>query len=165
LIWFDIDGVIRDLCTPAFGYDPPSWDHAVMKDGIESNIVGIIDRNLDILYNAPTFPYINVLKLAGGQRKVTLITHQQEHWKPCTNFWLWRNHIETIPIVFVSSMKDKLAHLKPGDLLVEDYPYYEDYSQIVLIDRAYNKNVETENRVTCESELGAALGIVTYKFI
>jgi hypothetical protein len=47
----------------------------------------------------------------------------------------------TTDITYVDNGRDKLALLAPEDLLIEDYPLFEDYSQIILLNQPYNREV------------------------
>ena len=68
--------------------------------------------------------------------------------------------MENIPdaiLRFVCRPEEKLEIIGDG-LLMEDYPFFEDNSQIILIDRPYNIDVKNPYaRVKLQSELKAIL--------
>lgn len=73
---------------------------------------------------------------------------------------------EAVDYVVLNLIKDQFERKrvwanekeKEGDLLVEDYPFFNDYSKIILIDYPYNRNVTGEvARVKNPDELRALL--------
>jgi hypothetical protein len=48
----------------------------------------------------------------------------------------------------------KLPLLKVNDLLIEDYPFFNDYSQVLVIDRLYNRDIKLQHkRIKSPSQL------------
>lgn len=127
----DIDGVVRNICffiNPA----PKTW-----KDG--SSIFKLVKENPNILISAPTTKYYSVIK--------SLIKHpiflstQPESWRPYTDKWL-ANHFESYKVIYVLNFLEKVAYINRTRYILEDYPHFKDYSNVILIDAAYNKNVK-----------------------
>jgi len=160
VIFFDLDGVIRDLCGAVFKNEPENWEWEEEGEDLYTKV----SRDLSALERAkPTEYYPLVLSLGF----VFILSSQPKEWRIFTTRWLdfWFNQNEAFTSSggemyyrFVDSPRDKLRIIRPGDVLVEDYPYFNDYSQIILIDRKYNRNVENpRRRVKTVEELREAL--------
>lgn len=138
MIHFDLDGVIRDLCKSTLGKQPTSWFQKI--DG--KDICQIIEENLDVLVNSkPTEYYESIVKL----KKISIITAQPIHWREKTKNWIL-DHFKynDIYLTFVEDGKKKLELLGENDIIVEDFPLFDDYSKVCLIDRPYNREVKGE---------------------
>ncbi len=150
---FDLDGVIRDLNTPAFGYEPPEWNHK--PNG--KDLVDIMNEKLYCLASAPPTEYAGVIKahISATPGVTKIITCQPEHWKRFAVYWLesyFAEILHKIDIFFVDSIQEKLQMLFDNETLIEDYPYFYDFEKIILIDRAYNQGVG-KRRVKSPGEL------------
>jgi hypothetical protein len=148
-IYFDIDGVLRDIATPVFGKSPDMW-HAKTASG--HNIVEYINRHRDILITAPVFEYEQVLKyLVERKKDVRLLTCQPILWQAHTMFWVAKNltYVEFHDIIIVRTPAEKLAYIMTDDdVLIEDNPEIADYfGRVILIDRPYNRCIKHERRV------------------
>jgi len=138
-IYFDLDGVIRDTCREVLGYYPHQWD-CYGPDG--RPYCQIIEDNLRLLYTAPVTQYHEVIKKLPF---VNILTCQPESWRDFTCCWLYEHfEFHQFDVIFVNHADEKLKILKPGDVLIEDYPLFSDYSQIALIDYPYNREVKGE---------------------
>lgn len=152
MIFYDLDGVIRDLCTPIWGRQAHEWNEK--KDGM--GLIEYVYQDLDILREAPPTEYYQTIF---AQPSVRILTCQPIEWRNPTREWLEKYfgaHCD-VEAIFVSAPSEKLARLKPSDVLVEDYPFFEDYSQIALIDRPYNQNVKAPIRIRNSRDLGEFL--------
>ena len=142
IIYFDLDGVLRDLCTATIGRQATSWDEKVDGEGI----IDIVNRGKSVLYTAQPTEYIKVFNEYDFGMTPCIMTRQLDSWKVYTeqwiNLWITQDHY----IKFVGH-ESKLIYLKEGDLLVEDYPGFEDFSQIALVDRPYNWDVIANRRI------------------
>ena len=151
-IFVDIDGVLRDLTTPIFGFDPEIWDYRV--DG--KNLVDLINEDLTILETAPPTKYLELIK---SLPEIHLLSCQPEHWREYTNRWIsqnlpFRRNINgdiTPSWVYTTTHDEKLDIIeKWNGILIEDYPFFspERYMKdIILIDHEYNKKVKCNRRV------------------
>ncbi len=155
---FDLDGVIRNLTYPVFGYEPPEWDYRIQEGGL----VEIVDRNPNILLTAPVTEYFAVIKAYIRQReeqtgKMTrILTLQKPTWMINTLAWMeYYFQSEPLNIIFVKTMEEKFKHLG-DDILVDDYPGFTDYSKVLIVDRQYNRGVEGD-RVSTPLELAEKL--------
>jgi NTP pyrophosphatase (non-canonical NTP hydrolase) len=72
---------------------------------------------------------------------VRFLTAQPESWRKYTSKWL-EDRFPGCSVIYVHKPKEKLALVRSFDgLLIEDYPFFDDYKDIVLIDRPYNRKV------------------------
>lgn len=149
MIIFDIDGVLRDIYTPSCGKDPDKWDAKINGKWLIEILESDLLKNVR---NAPPTEYIESLKLLD---RINLLSHQPKHWRGHTDIWLKNNlNGRDYRVVYVDEMASKLDYLLPGDVLVEDYPYYDNYSQILLINHKYNENVKGMiNRIKNKNQL------------
>lgn len=142
-IFFDLDGVIRNL-TAGIGYDPQSWNEP-LPDG--SNLYQFVNKNPNILLSAPPTEYWPLL----CEKEITIFTCQPDLWVQNTLIWI-SIYLKNATTVIFQKPEDKLKVLNSA-FLVEDYPFFKDYSNIILIDRPYNRNVNCCRRVQTTQEL------------
>ncbi len=150
---FDLDGVIRDLNTPVFGLEPPEWNHK--PNG--KDLADIIDENQMCLVTAPPTEYGDVIRqyIEHTPGKHKIITCQAEHWRFDTALWIdsyFQGIGYKIDVFYVDSIQEKLQMLFDNETLIEDYPYFDDYEKIVLVNRAYNQGIG-KRRVNTPKEL------------
>jgi hypothetical protein len=134
VIYFDIDGVLRDLAAGALGYQPGNWN--AIHNG--KDFCQVVHDNLDILTVSPPTEYLECLK---GLSAVTLLTSQFEHWIPRTAMWLEKHMPVPYATIYVKGPERKLAYLNEGTILIDDYPFFPSYERIALLERPYNKEV------------------------
>jgi hypothetical protein len=131
-LYWDLDGVLRNLHSSITGWDPQYWDHPLPNG---QNIFEYFrDNPHHLVYAEPTEYYKIVPK------DITIITCQPEEWRPYTSKWITVYFPQAL-VIYVDKSEQKLEYLKEGDLLIEDYPLFDNYKQVVLISRAYNKEV------------------------
>lgn len=142
-VYWDLDGVLRELGTYVLGYEPLSWD-AKNKDG--KTVIQIVNKCPEICMRCPESKYLPIVN--EYLDKITIMTNQMTSWIPYTNQWL-NNHIQIqYEVIYTKSPMDKLARLKEGDVLVEDFPGFSNYNNIALIDRAYNRHLDVPLRIS-----------------
>jgi hypothetical protein len=148
MIYFDLDGPIRDLIAVVHnGKAPLSWDQATPYG---TGFLEYVDNNLDILTEAPATEYYNIIKELPF---VTILTHQPKTWIPYTEDWINKYFKKgEYNVHFVNHPEEKFDFLKEGDILVEDYPMFKSYSQIALVEYPYNQHV-TGERVRIRSTI------------
>jgi FMN phosphatase YigB (HAD superfamily) len=150
-VFWDLDGVLRDIHGNFNGGSIHSWD---VRDSSGNGIVEYIDNNLSLLETAPTFKYIDI---AMQFHPIHIVSAQPDHWRKYTSKWL-DNYLPDAKVKYLLNTEDKLKYLESGRrILIEDYPYYSDYTHIILIDRPYNQNVVTQKRVHNNEELLTAI--------
>ena len=150
MIYWDIDGVIRGLSQEIWGFVPDEWSHKVAG----KTIVEAVNARPEICATAPPLEYLSVLN---NQSDAKILSSQPDSWRHWTNSWLNRNVLITYTVQYVEDTKEKLGQLSPGDWLIDDSPIFEDFSQIILVDRPYNRSIECPNRVCSPWELGRFL--------
>jgi hypothetical protein len=143
MFYWDIDGVLRELDQLTLGKTLPYWDYK--QNG--KSFVQLVDENIEICELAsPYQDYLDILNSCFT--KVNILTHQPNNWKPYTEKWL--NHYIKIPynLYYVNNIKEKEKFLRwPNDYLIDDYPLFSNYENILLINREWNKNVEAPMRI------------------
>jgi hypothetical protein len=143
MLFFDLDGVLRSL-THTIGFDPQSWN----EEYNGKSLVQYYDENLNLLEDAEPTKYLKLLP----NKVINIITFQPEKWIPHTQKWIDKYIKQVTKVTYVKSAKEKLDCLSDRDTLIEDYPFFDNYNQIVLIDQPYNKNVKTVKRISNEVE-------------
>jgi len=139
MIYFDLDGVIRDLAKGVLGYIPNHWDDKVNGMGL----VEILNGNLERLITSKPTPYYQTIKEFSTRPHI--VTLQAENWKILTVQWL-HNHFDKFDVSFVEGFGDK-SGVVGTDLIVDDYPFFdkEFYRQVILTRYPYNENVKEED--------------------
>ena len=130
-IWFDLDGVLRDLTREVFGHNEVDrWDYKNCKG---KTLVEVVDEMPWICYNAKPLPYLGIVN--NVMDHIDILTCQRKSWIPYTEDWC--NKYISLPytIRYIANPQNKLLVLGPDDVLVEDYPLYPSYQQICLIDQ------------------------------
>jgi hypothetical protein len=157
MIYFDIDGVTRDLCSIVFPNDPfVDWDQ---QNDQGEGFVDIVNKNPSLCKISPPTEYLHVIKSVSIPHFLTI---QPPSWRKYTIEWL-DYHVGRYDVQFLDHTENKLNFLQPRDLLVEDYPLFGDYSQVILIDRLYNRNVICARRVKTPIQLLDAIGGRAYE--
>ena len=131
MIYFDLDGVIRDISVVLFGGDPKEWGSKV-KSG--ENVFDFINNNLNVLVEAPVTDFYRFR----DYKIECILSCQPVRWRFYTNQWIDKFCPGVDVVRYVRKPEDKLSILKNGDFLVEDYPFFSDYSKIILVRRPYN---------------------------
>ena len=150
MVYFDLDEVIRSLSVHAMGYVAPSWEIPYLKDGVD--FLDVVENNLELLFTAPhTEIYDKIVRFLPY---VNILSHQPMSWRPFTTAWIYRKFtFSQVTLNYVDEAKEKLTFLKKDDYLIDDFPFFEDYSQIVLVDKPYNKKVKPFLRVNSTDDL------------
>lgn len=132
MTYFDLDGVIRDLTGTVF---PPMEFKDWATPIYGQDLISYFDERLHLLVEAPPTEYAPIIFKV---KDLHIITSQPQQWQENTTKWItsWRPDAK---IIFASK---KLHLLKDKDMIVEDYPKFDNYSQVVLIDHLYNRCVE-----------------------
>lgn len=146
-IFWDLDGVLRNLGYRFHDDFPDTWDEK-NKDGYD--IYDWIAENPDDLKNAPELEYAMVARLCCP---IHIVSCQPESWRPNTSKWI-DAHFDHARIKYLNNPQDKLKYLEGGKrILIEDYPNFNSYDFIILVDRRYNRTVSNVNRVHTCTEL------------
>jgi hypothetical protein len=145
-LYFDLDETTRAICMAAIGENGEHTnidEYEYLDEFIYNKIV---EPNPEIYAIAPRTYVCDAINDFLGH--VTFLTAQKEKYQPYTIRWIEKNI--TIPkasIQHVSLAKHKLKHLHPGDLLFDDYPYFDSYDQVVVVDRPWNRHIKSKYRV------------------
>jgi hypothetical protein len=150
-IYWDLDGVLRDLCKVVFGGHADVWDQ---KTESGKDLIETVDDDLDLLRIAPVSEYIEIAQLCDP---IHIITVQPDHWRKYTTNWI-DHYFKDAKVKFLNKPEDKLKFIVSGTrTLIEDYPLFSCYDNIILIDRPYNRNVKGVLRVSSPLGLMNAL--------
>ncbi len=154
-IVFDLDGVLRDIISYLekrynILIKEWYWNHGkkdIYKLIKEDNYRALIDAE-------PTDYLKSIIK---NFDYLEIWTNQPIEWLPYTNKWIDENikqYIDCEIKIMSSEQKEKLLVLDcDGIYLVEDYPNFKNYKNIILVDRLYNRNVICKHRVKNGKEL------------
>ena len=143
MVYFDLDGVLRDLCGAA-GIEPDKWNCKVGP--YNQSFVEFFGDNPELLLTAKPTEYLHIADFYNKYiSKITILTNQIESWRRLAVEWINIHFKGNAPEVIFA--KNKLAYLSSEkDLLIEDDPNLSDYSQVMLIDRSYNRNITLPHR-------------------
>jgi len=127
----DIDEVVRDLMYYVPG-TTKTWD-----DG--NPIFGIIKKNPELLSIAPVTKYYTTIR--DNIPDITFLSCQLMFWRKYTDIWL-NTHFKNFKVIYTSTFKEKINYIRNSVFVIEDYPKFDDYSSIILIDYLYNRDVK-----------------------
>ena len=154
MLWFDLDGVLRDLQVAIWGHNAPCWDYA--PDGL--GLVEIINQDRTLLLSAPPTKYYPAIAQLS---EIVILTHQQEGWKNLAEFWVRRYLPDYTRIIFVRKPEDKFNYLTfDDDILVDDYPFFKSYEKVALVDYPYNQQCDCRIRIKTAGDMEA---LIEYK--
>jgi hypothetical protein len=148
VIYFDLDGVLRDI-HKVVDWIPKYWEEPI--DGC--HIVEFFGKRPYLLMNAPATEYLlPVMHSFAGQ--FNIMTACPDSWLQPTLVWISKHLVGHLNSITFTGYLEKLHLLKKGDILIEDCPRYNDYSQIILIAKSYNADLELPHtRVSTPSQL------------
>jgi hypothetical protein len=159
LIYFDMDGVLRDLC----GHIRPtrsvaSWDNYIGDEPLMS----YINNHLEVLVKSPKTEYFDIIY---RQPIVSILTCQPKSWRKHTARWIskhFKKHDGEVNVRYTDSMDEKLGFLGPSDYLVDDCPNFKDFSRIILIRYQYNTHISgaaaiVEDKITLAKILDSGI--------
>lgn len=155
-VWWDLDGVLREIDKVGPGrnldmsvkdYYHKSWD----------KVKEWLDDNPKRLQKLPMTEYARTIFKYYNRRdsKMRIITCQPNHWRFHTIKWIQGRTPNSI-IYFTDTPKAKIPLITDNTrryALVEDYPHFESYENVILVDRRYNKDVNAHVRVHSAREL------------
>ncbi len=142
MIYFDLDGVLRNLCIACLGHEADEW-YETNDDG--DNVIEIVNKNKSVLFWARQTEYFDYVN--DNLDNVTILTNQLESWKQDTEMWLFCNFDIPYKVIYTKCSDEKLTFLKDDDILFEDYPFMRSYKNVALIDRKYNRCTKVPLRV------------------
>jgi hypothetical protein len=148
MIYWDLDGVLRNLQFEIYGSYPNKWDAIAGAGRFRGlDVFQAVAKDKRILLEAQPTEYLTVARIF---EPITILTTQPRDWKPYTRWWVrkWLN----ARVIFIDKPEDKLSYLQSA-FLIEDYPFFRDYSNIILIDRPYNQETNCEMRIKNPKQL------------
>lgn len=145
---FDLDGVIRLLYVEIEAKYGIITDYD-WRSPEGDDMCSYIEKDLDILLRAPKSEYFDVIK---KQENLEIWTYQLDHWKEITMKWIIDN-IGSVDVKFYNPYEKYQKIYELDYFIVEDRPKFESFERFILIDRAYNQNVNPRFRVKNTEEL------------
>jgi hypothetical protein len=139
-IFFDIDGVIRRLDLACFGYEPSRWDEK-NNDGL--NVLQIVNKDPSICERCNPSEYLNFIN---SLDKAVFLSNQLVKWIPYTDRWLNRNVTTCYEVIYTNNNKFEYMDLEK-DFIFDDYPLFDNYNNVMLVDRKYNKDTIAPIRI------------------
>ena len=147
LIYWDLDGVLRLLGSYVLGQEPDTWD----KKYKGKTVIQHINEHPEICLHAPESEYLPIVN--ENCEQLTILTNQLPSWIPWTDKWL-NNHIKiSYEVIYTNGPDHKLRLIDEKSILVEDYPLFNNYNNIALITRNYNKLLDVPLRISNPDEL------------
>ena len=149
MIFWDLDGVIRDISKATFGYHIPTWDH---RDALGKNLVQKVNDNIHILVSAPPTEYKDMIENAYSilDEPIHILTVQPRRWQAYTKLWILNllRNVEA-KITMFQNVSDKYKYFAAIEdaLLVEDHPCLPSYKRVVLVRRPWNSSVNHAHKV------------------
>ena len=141
--------MLRMLSSHAVNYNElNTWDYRNEKG---QSIIDIVNEHPEICLHSPESEYLPVVN--DWLDHITILSNQLSSWIPFTNRWLNNHIIIPYEVIYTKGPNDKLKYLTNGDWLIEDYPKFSDYNNIVLIDRPYNQSLDVPIRVRNPKQL------------
>lgn len=147
-IYWDLDGVLRNVSKTYIGFIPPEWNYVNEKG---KTITDLIEENPKLLATAKPLNYI---KVALKFPFITILTVQRKSWIPYTEKWL-EKYLSGISydVQYLNSFNEKLDIVGSSGFLIDDCPVLNDYSRIILVEYQYNIHVKSRFRVKYLNEL------------
>lgn len=154
MIYWDLDGVLRDISMATFGFHVPTW-HYKGEDG--KGIIQRVNDNISILARAPKTEYADLVERAYEVMDIPLhiLTVQPKRWQSYTRLWVLNNFSRIdCKITIFGHAHEKYQYLMENEvgLLVEDHPCLPSYDRIVLIRRPWNSSVNHAHKVISSIE-------------
>lgn len=162
-VFIDIDGVVRDIETPILGGHSQVWS-GIIVEGLDF-VEYITKRNIKMLSTAPKHDYYDVLqnwiktanKYKVGLNNLHFLSCQPHAWRPHTSKWL-KKHFPNISYTFTLSPVEKLDVVKKEKgWLIDDYPDFSDYSNVIIVDKPYNGHIFNCARIHSELDFLSVL--------
>ena len=141
-LFFDLDGVLRNLIPYTLKYEPDNWDD--IHNG--KTVVDIINEHPEVCAYSPGSEYLPIVNERLDH--ITLLTNQIFEWIPFTEIWLSRHMKIPYDVIYTKSSDHKLKYLGKHDILIEDFPNFFSYDNIALITRNYNKKLVVPLRIS-----------------
>lgn len=151
-IFFDVDGVIRNLGYPIFKRHPKCWNEQppYWQEGYGYfDLIKHYTEKPELQYLAPPTEYCRTVLTTCLQLAIMpeFVSCQPASWRDITNKWIeyymWRYDFHrSWGIHWVNEPEEKLEYIGRDGLIVEDYPMFNNYKQIILLDRPYNRSVK-----------------------
>lgn len=145
-IVFDLDGVLRDLdhsVAERFHLTNINEEEYYWTSTNGDRLEDLVNKDLNILLDVYPSEYAEIIKDYIIKNNSEIWTAQFLHWQDLTYHWIMNYFSPYKPKIRFIRPREKYGYTYIEDCyLVEDRPYYDSYSRIILIDKPYNRNVK-----------------------
>jgi len=145
---FDIDGVVRHLSIGALGREALCWNDA---DSSGCTVFEIVDSEPELCCTSPPTDLMHVVNTR--MNEVEFLSAQPEKWRPHTDVWLRSNVRIPFTVRYVNAPNEKLQYLSDEVVLLDDYPKFDSYEHVVLVERPYNIDCAAIHRIKNAQDL------------
>ena len=170
LVFWDIDGVLRDLDKAVFGHHPGEWVAKVKG----MDFIEYVSKNKRVLLQASPTDYVKALeKLCKSSfLENRILSSQPQDWREHTVYWLQKNVSKDIEVEFVDTPEQKLDRVREelkknvwsSVYLIDDYPFRGNVegleNNLLVVDRKYNRKYEVKRRVDSPGQLLIFFGVL-----
>jgi hypothetical protein len=155
-IKFDLDGVCREIHKPLeilYSFKIKHWSF-IYKG---KDFWDMINEHSEIWLNALPTEYYDIIK---KQENLEFWSVQKTEYKADTIKWLDK-YFPKYKIRFFKNFEQKeKAVYKNNIILIDDFPNFSNYKNIILIDRTYNKNTKANVRIKTPEKLQKYLSLL-----
>lgn len=162
-IVFDLDGVLRPLdehITEAHGLPyPQHWDWTYNGMDIFALMKYLKYEPLWAAKPTELVDFVNTSPLL--IEPIEIWTAQPQDWMKLTVEWIEKYITRPHTTMFFNSVKSKesILYYKDDTYLVDDYPLFDRYDKILLMDKPYNQSVKA-SRVSSAKGLDLAVRLL-----
>ncbi len=155
----DIDGVTRSLHEPLeeiYNISIDKWDY--VHNG--KDFWTMIKENPNIWVDAPPTEYYGIIKKI---KDLEFWTIQRPEYQEFTRIWLDK-YFKKYKLRFFKDFNDKFDNvIKENVILIDDFPDFPDYTNILLINRRYNQKTNAHIRVKTPEQLKILIQLINIK--
>jgi len=131
-VYFDVDGVLRDMIGYFLGTPDDDWDARV--DG--KNLYEKLEEDFSVLERMPPMDYVPVVRQFTDRPDI--ITAQiEEEAREATTRWVLK-HFRDANIIFVGNSEEKNSLLSENDRIFDDHPRFPWSPKLIIAGHGYN---------------------------
>lgn len=134
-IFFDLDGVLRNLHKIVWGFEPLEYDSRING----KTLIDIVDNDLQILERAEPTELVPIVQ---KMTEVKIITNQPPHWRPYTMRWLNKYFFNNSLGIMYADVDGKKEFIRRYEdvILIDDHPELAGIERVITYDRMYNRD-------------------------
>jgi len=151
-VYFDVDGVLRDL-TSYFNLSDNEWDEKING----KSIMDVISSDFSCLEKMPETAYLKIVQQFTHAPHI-ITTQIEQPAKHATAKWLAKRFV--LPQVkFTESSVEKAALLNEDDRIFDDHPKFPESNKLIIIGHGYNRT-KPGFRINTVADLVGALDVL-----